>query len=946
MLIKESKYSFTEIYDPNWDFFTRKNYTKNIITLLESVNFSDDHLVQICYHLFLNKKWSTIRSWWHNKNPRLSLDLIEENLWRKLLSVLHLYRFGMDLDHSHDNNDTFTLNSSLKVLSDNPTSYVLQPFLLLIKAPGLRSLYPFLFKKFKEVSIDKGKTCTSHDQYNDIIPIVESQFNILRYLVETASGIPNGITILYNEWKRYPDYRLLSQESLEALWNFSMDWRLEEYLSYRLNIFNNNCYNPFLTSLRYGSATDLNFWFKHPEYWKIPCGSDYPNHKLYGKLNPLKIMMLNKFPEVLRKFIYWGNTTYSSLYLKFGPTPANKIWRYSQGHIGQYFTKNEILDTLDLFKYETKMPIKRIKLKLGYLGKIKNIENINIQELLYEKLLLATNDKENQMILCKSPNWDYFSKKIKSYNNPKHVTPIDLVELSRADQILISPKADGLLYKNSLPMNCYPNSTYINIIDAEQIKLPDGRTLYLVYDIDLPCTFPERQNFLLKSHSIQSKLDNYQKQTNTDICQLINKDQIHLQDFIQTTKNNKDLNIWWVKPFYHQNQSYSEFLKLLDQSPITIYPNDGWIILGYFQKSRELLLKVKPYDKLTIDVDYRQYQELVLSTQSKNQIPFEFNYPEWKGVKQFVWRNNQWSFHKDRDDKSKGNKLEIIQLLTLQHKYPWTPSNVEEWSFESKKQIYYNYNSRCYEKFVDLPKEINNIIKEYNRIKELNEHYQFFNLGGGYSIYVYDNNHFHIRINPYDLDPYVLLNSKNNLTNMEKDNHWLDMVTFTHPITNKPLMISSNSSNSSSQPKLNIFLIQHAIHFTAQNLEKFTVFMENLTNFGCQMAIIHFIDGEEFDELKDQTYIFTSNFDESELNSNQPSKTSFSYIKRIDRMSWDPDLYQAERLLLWNSENPQIEFMVTTKFLRKWFFQYGWQESCYLTDKSNSVEKWILFTKD
>jgi len=240
---------------------------------------------------------------------------------------------------------------------------------------------------------------------------------------------------------------------------------------------------------------------------------------------------------------------------------------------------------------------------------------------------------------------------------PVHATP-ELLAWYAARSVVYSPKADGVRYRGSPDVLEYPPITRpieINAIQAEEIEVKTNqgvRTLYMVFDVSGPelyeYSITERMELMRSTHSHCPSKSN------------LAADNSALLQFLQCIpKTGLDNNLlWWPKWCGKKQLATENFLRLVDEPPITPYPNDGWVLtpdVGFAERISSNVLppdvKVKPLHEMTAD--------LVPQTKSSHMV--------WR----CVWKNGAWVPREERPEKRKPNPPHMVKWLEEFHQHPW-----------------------------------------------------------------------------------------------------------------------------------------------------------------------------------------------------------------------------------------------------------------------------------
>lgn len=264
---------------------------------------------------------------------------------------------------------------------------------------------------------------------------------------------------------------------------------------------------------------------------------------------------------------------------------------------------------------------------------------------------------------------------------PSHLTKS---KLNIIDNFMyIKNKADGNTIYN-IP-ECFPKNTITkhNII-GEYIESLD---LYLVFDIDINKSFEERYKFMRSLHPFVKDYNIKHIKNIEDIKKFNEIEDLCMKEFLNKPYEGYR---WYPKICYSIDKAtiLKNIITIMkkDTFNTSIYPTDGYIIVNKNKK-----YKIKPKDKLTIDIIYKNNKWYDRNNNIVNNI-----ITETKSDNNIIWRcypkiiNNEIFFvNKEiRFDKNKPNPINIInEVITT---YLWK----ENYYYQFKNKVD-EYNLKC-----------------------------------------------------------------------------------------------------------------------------------------------------------------------------------------------------------------------------------------------------------
>jgi hypothetical protein len=433
--------------------------------------------------------------------------------------------------------------------------------LTIFKSKCLRKMYPII------LNWEKNNKITINDYRKlDSLPI---EIQVRQLLVEMATAIPNGTHLLAGEWKRY-------EYDHCKVWNFVIPYRhffnAKDIETSDLNVVYNNIYTtehytPLLQACRYGNEKDIAIFVRYPSFW---VDFQYELPKYTDTLRyPITMLSINKNMQTFRyimRLLYMTQKVCNQ-----AGDCASLIWENCW--IKKLFGIKECTSTISILSQT------RLQNKYRRINMIRWLcpKECNIQ-LLHREYPKYVGDMHIDAI--------YYH--YTTIRKPAHPYPEELLWLERQDPF-ISPKADGLYFEGSLPSDIFPVVYMRKHSQSERIELSDI-TLIIVFDQDYEGNWNSRMVQCGRQHKYWNGPYASISEENSD-----------LEIFLAVARAENKSMVWWPKGVY-RGFSGVDFFQLLSKPPLTVYPNDGWIIAG----NKGPLIKVKPLTQLTLDVLYRK----------------------------------------------------------------------------------------------------------------------------------------------------------------------------------------------------------------------------------------------------------------------------------------------------------------------------------------------------
>lgn len=272
--------------------------------------------------------------------------------------------------------------------------------------------------------------------------------------------------------------------------------------------------------------------------------------------------------------------------------------------------------------------------------------------------------------------------------NPVHIKSYQLAYICSLlkdpnYEITLAPKADGInslfSYKSKYIFEAEDMGSYKLVFDSANYKAKHNDTLFA------------RSQWIRSLHPI-----NY---TNKDIASSVDEIKNLIEcDNIQLSKSIASKIGWFPKTtILIKNLSAIDFLKILDDKPMTNYDNDGWIVTVYYKNRGQIKLllnsplKVKPQYEMTIDLFYN---DSTFTTLDNTLVDVDFLDGIINSIG--IWRcryeckEKKWKAIFNRNDKNKPNCDYIVKNIIKYHQNPWIPSDIEK--YINCNNIYYPNN--------------------------------------------------------------------------------------------------------------------------------------------------------------------------------------------------------------------------------------------------------------
>jgi hypothetical protein len=316
--------------------------------------------------------------------------------------------------------------------------------------------------------------------------------------------------------------------------------------------------------------------------------------------------------------------------------------------------------------------------------------------------------------------------------NPIHIKPQHCISYIFQTHIYITEKADGI--RKTMHISNVSNLFDNIIVEYEIVNYEKDKNINVIYNINNQESIFENMNYLRNIHPFAPKHNNYEF-TKKNINEFIKKEKDAFDKYIEYNSkesNYKDSKLWWPKFVWIINKTNNiEYLKSISNlKPLNIFKTDGYIL--YSENINDDIIKVKPFELLTIDLKYERnnwytkektlFNKQVISTETLDEGGIYRLYYD-KITKKYYSKEK-------RTDKKYPNNDNIVNYLVKCHKSQWTIQNIID---NLEKSSYYQYHNKNIYNGLYLK----NIIKKYSFENTNSECFKYINgnvldLGCGY----------------------------------------------------------------------------------------------------------------------------------------------------------------------------------------------------------------------
>jgi len=462
--------------------------------------------------------------------------------------------------------------------------------------------------------------------------------------------------------------------------------------------------------------------------------------------------------------------------------------------------------------------------------------------------------------------------------NPVHITPQHCIYNIFQTHIYITEKADGITKR--MPISNVSNLFDNIIVEYEVVEYEKDKKINIIYNINNQESVFENTNYLRSIHPFAPKHTNYEF-TEKNINEFVKKEKEAFDKYIES--NSKESKLWWPKFVWIINKPNNiEYLKSINNlKPLNIFKTDGYIL--YSENINDDIIKVKPFELLTIDLKYERnnwytkektlFNKEVISTYTLDEGGIYRIYYD-KITKKYYSKEK-------RIDKKYPNNDIIINYLVKCHKSQWTIQNIID---NLEKSSYYQYHNKNIYNGLYLK----NIIKKYSFENTNKECFKFINgnvldLGCGYKQNYLPNqssNKFNKNFTCFDNDISIIIDKLNTNKNLNhnhkhnktkiKDNNIIKYGLYDFTLNESQQLEHfgeiynyCNSNNSSTFDKYDTIIMLNTIHNGFPNYENIK---HNLNNFSKENTniIIRYLDRDllqtTFENENNETNIDLNNF--------------------------------------------------------------------------------------
>lgn len=539
--------------------------------------------------------------------------------------------------------------------------------------------------------------------------------------------------------------------------------------------------------------------------------------------------------------------------------------------------------------------------------------------------------------------------------NPVHITPQHCISNIFQTHIYITEKADGI--KKRMPISNISNLFDNIIVEYEVVEYEINKNINVIYNINNQESVFENMNYLRSIHPFAPKHTNYEF-TEKNINEFVKKEKEAFNKYIESNSkqsnyedsnyedsNSEDSKLWWPKFVWIINKPNNiEYLKSINNlKPLNIFKTDGYIL--YSENINDDIIKVKPFELLTIDLKYERnnwytkektlFNKKVISLETIDESCIYRIYFD-KITKKYYSKEK-------RIDKKFPNNDNIVNYLVKCHESEWTIQNIIN---NLEKNSYYQYhNKNIYNSLY-----LKNIIKKYSFETTNKECFKYINgnvldLGCGYKQNYLSNqlsSKFNKNFTCLDNDITIIIDKVNTNKNLNhnhkinkikiKDNNIIKYGLYDFTLNESQqyehfgvIYNYCNSVNSSIFDKYDTIIMLNTIHNGFPNYENIK---NNLNNFSQENTkfIIRYLDRD----LIQTTF-------ENENNDINIDLNNFGFIKKYD------DKSKISVYFNWCHKKQNNEYLVHKTDLLKLFENYKivYEEEKIINNDLPNIEKYF-----
>ena len=408
-------------------------------------------------------------------------------------------------------------------------------------------------------------------------------------------------------------------------------------------------------------------------------------------------------------------------------------------------------------------------------------------------------------------------------------------------------------------------------------------------------------------------------------------------------KNNmkKNKRLWWPKLIwkldykYNESNEYNEYIKTIDtisNTKIDFFPTDGWIL--YSKNTEDEIYKIKPYEKLTIDLLFIE-DRFITSDNYEYKVIQTNNYIN-NGIYRCYFNNTEllWEPREIRNDKKNPNNNEICSYIDKCHKNKWNLNDLVflvpyyHNLFEQKMLQFQLHNNKKSDYF----KNILSAIMQYDNI-DYRGNIDILDIGCGFRG---NNKHLkkicfnnkNISYTGLDIDYKILINENiidnknlqdnNNLYIADSRELW--NIDSQLKIFNTPYNFIPNIKdfyNKFENSKFDIIMALNSIHYFIESDKSWENFMTNINNYSKKktLLVIRYLDNKLLDEI---------------FKSNKIIHYKSSYVRKIDDFNKNKNNintisnYRIRIYYEWCHNKPIEEYVLNYDSIVNLLKEHGW----------------------
>ena len=549
--------------------------------------------------------------------------------------------------------------------------------------------------------------------------------------------------------------------------------------------------------------------------------------------------------------------------------------------------------------------------------------------------IFKNNIKNTNFFIDRNLELDLISNNLINFKrkNPQHIKPEHFYfnKLNKT-HIYLTQKADGI-YKKGLS-NIYP--------DLHPDLYPEFNTQHIEYEYISKyniCMIFGYSNLINNYKFIQILREIHPSVPNIDLSSfsfenLEKYKKLERNSLYKYIKNNRKKNkrLWWPKLIWkldYKFSEYNEYIKTLDtisNTKIDFFPTDGWIL--YSKHNVDEIYKIKPYDKLTIDLLFKEDRFITSDNyeykaiQINNYINNYINNSIYRCY--FCEKTKLWEPREIRNDKKKPNNNEICSYIDKCQKNKWNLNDliflVPYYHNLSEQQMFQFqlYNNKKYDYF----KNILSSIMKYSNI-DFRENLNILDIGCGFrgknkQLKQLCFNNKNISYTGIDID-YKILNNKNinyNINLYIADSRELWDIDSQLKIFNNPYNFISNIKdfyNKFENSQFNIIMALNSIHYFIETEKSWDNLMTNINNYSQKntLLFIRYLDNKRLDEL---------------FKTNNIIQYKSSYVRKIDDLNKNNTIsnYKIRIYYEWCHIKPIEEYVLNYYSIVNLLKEHGW----------------------